>query len=62
MIEIGFYEPQPRNVILGSRSALFYTLDVLYALVFNLDADRHTALLKADADYRRRSADNMEAL
>lgn len=62
VIEIGFYEPQPRNVILGSRSALFYALDVLYALVFNLDADRHTALLKADADYRRRSADNMEAL
>ena len=62
VIEVGFYEPQPREVVLGSRNAMFYILDVLYAVVFNLDADKHTAMLKADYEYRRRNTESTEGL
>jgi DNA-binding MurR/RpiR family transcriptional regulator len=62
VIEAGFYEPQPREVVLGSRTALLYILDVLYALVFNLDTEKHTAMLKADYEYRRRNTESAEGL
>ena len=41
---------------------MFYILDVLYAVVFNLDADKHTAMLKADYEYRRRNTESTEGL
>lgn len=61
-IEIGFYEPQPRSFMIGSRTAVFFVLDLLYGMVFNMDADRHQALLKADSEYRRRTQESPETL
>ena len=60
VIEVGFYEPQPRHITIGSRCAVFYILDVLYAMVFDMDVEKHTALLKADSEFRRRP-DNGDA-
>ncbi len=62
VIEAGFYEPQPRIVTIGSRSAVLFVLDILYALVFNMDTEKHAAMLRTASEYRRRGSENPEGL
>lgn len=58
-IEAGFYEPAPRQITFGSRNSVFIILDILYALVFSMDADRHMDILRKRSEYIRYNSDSM---
>ena len=51
--EGGFYEPQPRTNIFGTRTAVFLMLDILYAILFNLDYERNQGIIKTVSEIQQ---------
>ena len=59
--EVGIYESQPRACQTGPRTGIFLALDILYAILFNMDYDRCQAAVNASAEGRA-SGENGEPL
>jgi RpiR family carbohydrate utilization transcriptional regulator len=42
-IRLSYYEPEPKQVACGSRTAVLLVLDILYGIIFRMDYDENTA-------------------
>lgn len=58
--EVSFYEPFPKTSAIGSRAGISLMMDILYAMIFNMDYEKNMAVLNANAEYRRRFSEQSD--
>ena len=59
-LEISYYEAEPKTAPFGSETAMRVVLDMLYALIFQIDYEKNVSQIRKIYDLRRGIADTVE--